>query len=225
MDKKWVITLMILCFLLGVILTGSLLPDSKELLEGQRTEYEQKIKNSKRVIDSLEVSIDSTKNSIVTAQEQINNLSRKVTVLKIKLKEEQKKVTNLSVKQKEEWLINRYVSIPNNSDSTVTIPDTTATFVINDLLTLDERNAEIVLKDSIILKHEEKDSIQSELISLQEYKSIEQDTIISNQSRIISDLDEDKKELKKELSRERFNKVKLGALAVGEAILIIALIL
>lgn len=223
--NKWIIALMILCFLLGVILTGLLLPDSKELLEGQRTEYEQKIKNSRSIIDSLKVSIDSTKNNIITAQEQINNLSKKVVILKIKLKEEQKKVVNLSVKQKEEWLINRYDSIPINSDSTVTIPDIIASFVINDLLTLDERNAEIILKDSIILKHEQKDSIQFNQIFLQEQKSIEQDTIISNQDKIINELDGDKKELKKELRREKFNKIKLGVLAVGETILIAVLIL
>lgn len=105
----------------------------------------------------------------------------------------------------------------------VTIPDTIAALVIDDLIQLDGLRYELNKKDSTIIVYEhrvaEKDSvIQIHILKENEYKNI-----ITNLNKINQTLVEDKNQLKKEARKEKWNNILNKIVIIGEAAMIIVL--
>lgn len=115
------------------------------------------------------------------------------------------------------------LSLSTKAQDTVTIPDSIAALVIDDLIQLDGLRYELNRKDSIIVVYADrimnKDSvIQTHILKENEYKNI-----ITNLDKINQTLIEDKRQLKREIRKDKINNILNKALIIGEALMVIVL--
>lgn len=203
----------------------------KTKLEKSNVEYrktlEKQNKNSVSKIKDLN-QILLKKDGVLRADSMmISQLEGKVIQLqeKVKKKRETVKVITATPSAKEDWLNERYGHLIQVKPDSITLSDTVGAMVIDELVVKDGLIEENTLKDSIISGYESKDSTYKEVIQTHETKDIYQDSIITNQVKINQSLIEDNKETKRELKKEKIKAVFNKVIIIGEAILIIALII
>lgn len=220
----------VIAVLVGV-LVGSLLVNHTsstelELLrEEHKKELAQQIQNSKDSILTLNKTLTIKDSLLQHDALKIEKLEIKIRIEKnknIKLREEAKK---LNSSEKETWLIERYDSLPILKPDSVTIPDTVAARVIDDLIIKDGLVKEVEAKDSVISTFHHKDSTYIETLAIHEAKHVQQDSIISKQDIQNKNLNKEVKTKDRELRQEKLKKIGLKLIAIGEGVLIVLLII
>lgn len=203
---------------LGVYLEGNKGSAVQSRLEADRKKLELKLEVSEDSIgrlDSLLVRKDSVLSSL---SGKIDTLQLKLKYAKPKVEKKREEAKKLTASQKETWLMARYDSLPILKPDSVTVSDTVAARVIDDLILKDALEYETKVKDTIINEYAVKDSTYQSAIETHKAKDAEQDTIISTLKTVNHDLLENEKE-----SRRRNFKLKL--IIIGEAILLVLALL
>lgn len=221
--NKYSYIAILVAVLIGVV-AGSFFTKQgdKKDFELERRKYTQYIKAAEKDIVELNKVILQKDSILKIDSISITTLNKKVEASRVKTQKKREEIKKLNSSEKEVWFIDRYPLLGSKGDS-VTIPDTIAAAVMDDLILKDGLVDEVQLKDSIIFKYVHRDSIQGSIIATHELKDIKQDSIMYNQNEIIKSHVQEKKELKRELRKEKVNKVAHKVLIIGQAILIIAL--
>lgn len=183
---------------------------------------QKEIQNRLNAIEEFKTIIMNQELELVKYQEDIETLNRKLIVSNSKVKKQREEAKKLNSVEKQEWLLARYDSLPVIKPDSVTVPDTVASAIIDDLILKDGLVIEVAIKDSTISSYVKKDLLYADIILTHEKKDVEQDSVISKQGDLNKSLTKENDSLKREVKREKFKVLGVGG--VGAVIIILLLI-